>query len=173
MPDQRSNYPYSMTEPKYLILDVETTGLFPYQDRLVTIGVKDSDFEEIFHDKDEKKMMEKFWTFIQTSDYTHFVGFNIRFDLWFLNVRSIKHELPITKLGFIDLRQIIAIGQWNARGTLADCIGLWKSVDKGISGSEIPALFINGDMDSIVKHNRDDIQRTEELFLRMQRCGLV
>ena len=46
---------------KYIIYDIETTGLTPLKDRIVSIGIKTKEDERILINNDEKKLIQDFW----------------------------------------------------------------------------------------------------------------
>jgi uncharacterized protein YprB with RNaseH-like and TPR domain len=181
------------------IIDIETTGLNPMQDRIITIGVgvmhKDEEHgingvvfgKMIIHDMDEKEMLEEFWSWIKVNNVEKIIGFNIDFDWDFLKLRSLYHRVKLKHFrkyqGRIDLREILN-GNRNRykKGTgLKDYIKFFGfDIDEDDKdGSEVPELWSRyeegdeGALEEIKKHLSYDLDRTWELYNICLMCGLI
>jgi uncharacterized protein YprB with RNaseH-like and TPR domain len=165
---------------KRVIYDIETFGLESMTDRVVSIGVFDILTEEkkVFISIDEEKMLEEFWAYAQ--DVEELWGFNSdSFDLPFLIKRSLikKVKLPIKLPKSVDLRKIVN-GFWVSyekfgKGTLREWAEVLGCPCETQAGNEMPALFVKGDFDAIIKHNEEDLVITHKLYKLAEYCNLV
>jgi len=166
--------------PKRIVLDIETFGLESMQDRILSIGVLDMNTEEvkIFINVEEKVMLEEFWAYI--IDVTEFYTFNgDSFDIPFIIRRSLINKVRISNLpnNHPDLRKIVN-GFWISyerfgKGTLRDWAAALGITCETCLGNEMPALFVKGDFDAIVKHNTEDLILTHKLYKRAEYCNLI
>jgi uncharacterized protein YprB with RNaseH-like and TPR domain len=175
---------------KVAIIDTETTGLNPMENRLVAIGIgrihDDGVIEKvIFMDDDEKQMLDEFWSWINGVD--KIVGFNTDFDWQFLKLRSLYHRIKVKHFkkysGRIDLREILngSNGRYQKGTRLVDyCrffdIDVAEDDFKGASVPELWSRYEEGDESAraeIRKHLDYDIDRTLELYKILVECGLI
>ena len=166
--------------PKRIILDLETFGLEPQQDRILSIGVMNIETEEvkIFINIEESIILEEFWAYV--ADVTEFITFNgDSFDIPFLIKRSLINNVRISNLPKIhsDLRKIVN-GFWISyerfsKGALRDWATVFGITCETFAGNEMPALFVKGDFDAIVKHNTEDLMLTHKLYKRAEYCNLI
>jgi len=174
------------------IIDIETTGLNPMQDRIVAIGVGvlNEDLamgKIIITDIDEKKILERFWKIVEDEDIETIIGFNIDFDWDFLKLRSLYHRVKLKHFrkyqGRIDLREILN-GHRNRykKGTgLKDyCRFFGFDIDEDDKdGSEVPELwnkYLEGDreaLNEITYHLEKDLDRTYVIYKILVDCGLI
>ena len=106
-----------------------------------------------------------------------FVGHNIAFDLRFLHHRSVvlgvHHpiHLPYNAASWQG-RYVDTMFEWSgARGSiklvdLCDVLGI--EVDDEIDGSQVWDRYQAGDIDTIVKHCRADVERVRQVYRRLQ-----
>ena len=174
---------------KVAIIDTETTGLNPMENRLVAIGIgrihDDGVIEKvIFMDDDEKQMLGEFWSWINGVD--KIVGFNTDFDWQFLKLRSLYHRLKIRHFkkydGRVDLRLILNSNKYQKGTKLTDyCRFFGLDIeDDDFKGDAVPTLWKkyveDGDreaLEEIAKHLDKDIDRTLELYKILIECGLI
>lgn len=105
------------------IFDLSTEGLEPLKHRIIGITTKTETEEQIFTDRDEKKMLEDFWNYVESCSFDKLIGFNSSaFDVPMLIVRSIKHKITIPNLNdrLVDLRKLIFGDEERRKGTLED-----------------------------------------------------
>jgi hypothetical protein len=156
-------------------LDIETTGLDPKKDKIITIQFQELDRftgEAIGKlvilkewESSEKEIIRQFIekTKILEADPFSFIptGYNLNFEHNFLKIRSVINGLPdldVLNLPFIDLRAIGLMmngGQFKGSG-LSDLTG-----KKG-QGIKIPEFYENKEYDKII----DYIVNESEEFLK-------
>ena len=160
--------------PSYY-LDIETTGLDPNKDKIITIQYQQLDIStgkpigelKIITEwkSSEKEIIRQFVIDSKILDPYPFsfvpVGYNLTFEHNFLKRRAKIHELveiDILNQPFIDLRAIgvlMNFGQFKGSG-------LDKITGKKSSGMQIPEWYKNGEYDKIV----DYIKNETEEFLK-------
>ncbi|MFH1237955.1 MAG: ribonuclease H-like domain-containing protein [archaeon] len=146
-------------------LDIETTGLDPEKDKILTIQYQELERNtgeakgELIILKEwessEKEIIQKFIANTSILDAYAFsfvpVGYNLGFEHKFLKQRAIVHHLPpidILNNPFIDLRAIgILMNGGEFKGS-----GLDKLTGKISDGKNIPILYNNSEYESIVSY---------------------
>ena len=165
---------------KKFVIDLETFGLESQTDRILSIGVLNVETEEVkvFLNVDEKIMLEEFWAYVINA--TEFITLNgDSFDLPYLIKRSLINNVRISNLpsSHPDLRKICN-GFWVSyekfgKGTLRDWAAALGEPVVTSPGNEMPALFVKGDFDTIIKHNTEDVILTNKLYKRAIDCNLI
>jgi uncharacterized protein YprB with RNaseH-like and TPR domain len=133
---------------------------------------------KVFINVEERIILEEFWAYV--IDATEFITFNgDSFDIPFLIKRSLINNVKISNLpsNHPDLRKIVN-GFWISyerfgKGTLRDWAASLGETVVTSPGNEMPALFVKGDFDSIVKHNTEDVVLTHKLYKRAESCNLI
>lgn len=156
--------------PSYYF-DIETTGLDPRSDRIITIQYQKLDIEtgkpigELVILKEwetsEKDIIKRFIldTGILEENPFSFVpiGYNLRFEHNFIKARAKTHELieiDILDKPFIDLR---AIGILMNKGMFKGS-GLDKFTGKKNTGGNIPLWYANQEYSKIIEYIVDEAQ---------------
>jgi len=145
--------------------DIETTGLDPKKDKIITIQYQELDRNtgeakgelvvlkewesserEILHSfLSESGIMEEYaFSFIP-------IGYNLRFEHNFIKERTVINGLPtvdILDIPFIDLRAIgILMNKGEFKGS-----GLDKLTGKSGSGGQVPVWYLNKEFQKIVDY---------------------
>lgn len=155
-----------------VILDIETTGLEPFKDRIVGIGIKTEVLEEIKVGDNEKELLEWFWGIQGRLD--NIIGWNIdRFDLWFIRIRSIKHNVKIKELRSIDLFKILFPENFQRWKSLNDVSESFFGERKDKSGQMIQEAFLNKEFDKIKEYLKNDLNLTYNLYKRLYECEMI
>jgi uncharacterized protein YprB with RNaseH-like and TPR domain len=174
------------------IIDIETTGLNPMQDRIVAIGVGvlNEDLamgKIIITNMDEKKLLEEFWGVVDSESIDKIIGFNVDFDWQFLKLRSLYHRVKLKHFrkysGRVDLREILngSNGRYKKGTGLKDYIKFFGfDIDEDDKdGSEVPELwsrYLDGDKEvlhEITYHLEKDLDRTYVIYKILVDCGLI
>ena len=161
-----------------IIVDIETSGLSPLNDRIVAIGVKKGKEGMIITDKDEGNLLAQFWGYLKEQGHYRLISFNgYQFDIPFIIIRSFKHNVIVEQISqkTIDLRLILANGNKYAKGTLDDYAKLMgiKSKLEGMGGSDIPILWEEGKIAEIKAYLQEDLRITSKIFERCEEIGLI
>ena len=160
-----------------IIFDIETTGLLPYESKVVGIGVRTEEEQCTWVSKDEKLLLEKFWAFLSKHDQYRLLGFNSSsFDIPFVNVRSLVHGIPTQDVRGknLDIRYILNYGK-SGKGKLIDyteLLGLGTKT-KSVDGSKVPKLYEQGRLTEIENYLHQDVKITFGLYERMRRVHLL
>lgn len=160
-----------------IAFDIETTGLNPFKDRVISIAVKTDTEEHIFTNKKERIILEKFWSFLRSLESIKLIGFNsFTFDIPFLYIRSLKHKVRAIDVRYksVDLRFLIAFGNKFKSGTLEDYSKLigYTAKYNGYSGKHLPLLWKEGKLDKLKEYALQDVKMTFELYQKVKEIGL-
>jgi DNA polymerase III alpha subunit (gram-positive type) len=154
--------------PSYY-LDIETTGLDPQKDKIITIQYQELDrntgkaIGELIILKEwessEKDIIKQFVLGSKILDPYAFsfvpVGYNLTFEHNFLKARARINnltEIDILNHPFIDLRAIgVLMNYGQFKGS-----GLDKITGKKSSGSKIPSLYHEGQYDEIIEYIKSE-----------------
>jgi DNA polymerase elongation subunit (family B) len=148
----------------------------PIDSKIVAIGIRHKGNNIIFSNKDEKGLLEDFWSEWKTikkgSSYMKIVGFNItNFDIPFLVARSVINNVVISPFfikELIDLRdKINAYRYGNTRGTLKEYASLLGEKVMDVDGSDIFNLCKDGKMKELVEYLENDLLITDKLYQRV------
>ena len=167
------------------IIDCETTGLNPLEDRLIFIGVHILEMDtKVIIDcvESEKEGLIKFWDLVEGYNITKLIGFNIDFDWTFIKLKSLRYRIRMKHFrkyeGRVDLRLILNSNRF-AKGGLDDYAKFLGLNINDIKGSEVPKLYeryLEGDktaLDTIKRHLKRDLERTKYIFDALVECGLL
>jgi len=158
---------------KYIIFDIETTGLSPWYGNLITcICAKDSDgyiFCESLKDKTELELMEDFrkWVLVRYDNKLITVN-GKEFDVPFLLTRLCLNNENITstnvflKIEHFDLCNDIT----DRRISLNNLAKLFNVKLKDGKGKFAPSLYFQKKFDELEKYCMIDVQITEEVYLK-------
>lgn len=179
----------------YFIIDIETCPiklevyknlneeerrklLNPIDSKIVAIGIRHLEKNEIFLSENEKEILERFWELwnkIKQIDpnNTQICGFNVlNFDIPFLVVRSLINNViisPFLLKHIIDLREKInAYRYGETRGKLKEYALLLGLSIIDIEGSEIANLCMDKNWDKLKGYLVKDLEITDELYKRVR-----
>jgi len=168
----------------YLIAKQTDRSFHPFFAKIVAIGVKRPGQDPItWAADDEKQLLEEFWTFIGANRPRLFVSFNgMGFDVPFLVTRSIVHDVVPTIVidtnkwrleqgNHFDL-MIALTDKWGMGWVKFEIMSRVMGIDipaDAIAGHQVADLHEAGDWDSIKKHNQQDLEITEQLFLKVRK----
>ena len=164
-----------MQEPVFF--DTESTGLYPYRDKLITIQVRWRGKNTIWAEWElgEKGIIDEFFKF--TSDdvvrkQCKFFGFNnLEHDLSFLLERlhhqdygqhnfELRWERFARHLAYVDMRQLLghSIGKFSKWK-------YWFTGDKfDYAGDMIPKFYEKGEYTKILGYVNDELEHFEKIF---------
>jgi DNA polymerase III epsilon subunit-like protein len=166
-----------MSENKSCVLDIETTGLEPWNERVVCIGVRgvmDSDKTEVFFCEDEKQLLERFLAFFRRGGFTEIIGYNLNFDVRFIFGRCLVHEISAPyffNCAFTDtmdnVRAVRKMYSYNKPGKLDDWLQCIFGIGKLEKGDAIKDMFERRKFTRIINYNKNDVEMTFRLWKRI------
>lgn len=161
-----------------VVFDISSEGLDPLKHRICGISVKTSQEEQIFAERDEKIILERFWSYIEQNLAKKIVGFNSdNFDIPMLIVRSIKYNVSIPDIEgkTIDLRKIIFKEIENPKGKLSDfkeLLGM-EFPESGFKKMHMSILWEDKSILDLNQFLLRDVKVTWKLYEHMVGVGLV
>ena len=162
-----------------ICFDLETTGLSNLKDRIIAIGIKTDSEELVITYKQEKRMLEEFWAYLRKFNNIKLITFNgAEFDVPFLIVRSLKHNILIVKINrydHLDLKIALSNGFRYKKGKLEEFSKLIKYKPKynGYKGEHIPLLWKNKQLDELKEYVMQDARMTYFLFKRLKEINAI
>jgi uncharacterized protein YprB with RNaseH-like and TPR domain len=160
-----------------IYFDIETTGLNPYRDKILTIQVKKGDeinLWTIWEENDELIMIKKFLAYIEPIFGSEsIIGYNcLKFDVPFIHARLNKYDAMdanayelLHNKKWIDLYQFqgdnyISMDRW------LDAYGIERQCP--YSGRDIPWLYKEKMYKEIEEHAVDDLIVCEHLVQKLK-----
>lgn len=159
--------------------DIETVGLNGYEDKIILIGLKkDGKIHQwkIWETKSEPKMIFeclKVLRYISSNEII--VGYNnLKFDVPFIIARlevlgKMKPEIwsMLHNKKWFDLYQFLG-NSYRSLTFWLDKFGIKRAFEE-VRGSVVPRSYRLGKYREIEDHNKDDLNTSEELFLKLQK----
>lgn len=156
------------------IMDLETTGLNPFESEIIAIGIVDETGDHFIWDRarDEKEevIIERFIDWAKRK-LPVLIGYNIRsFDLKFIQIRAWKHGLDPK---IFDILEVIDLIQYlHAKHTYASldfwCEFLGIPIKCELNGKDMGAMWEKKDYESIKAHLEDDLFKTMRVWERVK-----
>jgi uncharacterized protein YprB with RNaseH-like and TPR domain len=162
---------------KICVLDIETTGLLPWEDKLVCIGIRDVDRGKttVFFDEDEEILLKRFVTYYERNGFHQIIGYNTSFDWRFLFGRCLKYRIPAPKLfnsHIVDLmdnlRSVRRMYSYNKPGKLDQWLQMVFGIGKLEKGESVKDLFEKREFTRIIQYNKQDVDMTYRLWERIR-----
>lgn len=161
------------------IFDIETSGLDAFHNPIVLIGLKSEGKIKqwkLWKEKDELTMIFKCLEALKKipSNET-IVGYNnMKFDVPFIATRLQVHgkwtpelwELLYRNRKWLDLYQFLG-NDYRRMDLWLEKLGI-KKKHKDILGRDIPQHYSKQEYSPIEQHNRDDLETSEQLYLKLQ-----
>lgn len=163
-----------------VVFDIETLGLDAFQHQIVLIGMKiDNKIRQwkLWKEKDELDMIsECLKTMKKIPTFETIVGYNnLKFDVPFISTRLSVYgkwsrnlwELLYRDRKWFDLYQFLG-NDFRRMSSWLDKLGI-KRKREDIMGRDIPRLYAEKKYRKIVQHNKDDLETSEQLYLKLQK----
>ena len=156
-----------------IIVDLETTGLNPFECKVISIQTKKGSQVSVWKewDSDELSIIERFLRFLRSvSGDEVILGYNnLKFDIPFIYQRlSAYDKLDRTIYNllynkkWLDLYQFLG-DDYRSMDTWLKRIGLSKS-STGITGKDVPKLYLDRKYDVIERYVLEELEMCEKLF---------
>lgn len=166
-----------------LVYDIETTGLEPWKDKIICIGVADLKSDEInlFQNEDEEKLVKEFIKYVKAKEFDKVIGYNVSFDNRFIMAKCLDYKI---NCGFffdqpyhIDLmnkvQNPVDMYSRNSSGSLDDWVRYLFSDGKSEDNGDIPEMYEKGQLDKIKDYCKKDVRITAKLWRRLNRVGVL
>lgn len=164
------NYPISPTyqakDIKSVILNIETTGIKPWESRIICISAIDlgDPLLPVIHfiDKDELQMVKGFLDWFNYGGFNEVIGYNVAFDIRFLFVTAMKYQLKWSQLAEVDLYDLQQVMEQvfakfvygnNPSGKLDDWAKYLFATEPPISQEAVLEAWVKEDFTSIKNFN--------------------
>lgn len=170
--------------PVYAIIDIETTGLSPWSERITCIGVqiiRSTDVESsvrkeplCFTCENEVRLLSELWSVLLQNKVNYLVGWNIDgFDWPFLKIRSAILNVPLGRYFHkyserLDLMNVLKCGRWAKLDDAAQAL-----FGEGKIACNPVELWQEGKLDELTKYNVQDVKLTSRIFQRCIDCCIV
>jgi len=155
---------------KTFVIDLETTGAWPTNSRIICIGLMNISEETRpvyqFFDEDEKVMLKVFVDFIKKEVPSKLVGWNVDWDIMFIFNRLAAHRIECEELFKVDLVDLMDVYR---RGTFKKVTTFNKTnkldyvahyilgKDRLLKPEDILQAWKRRDIDLILQHNLRDL----------------
>ena len=165
-------------EKKELILNIETTGLYPWDSRIISIGWLDprdpNNTTEIVMLSDEEAMIKTFLKFYHENGYNQIIGYNLVFDFRFICARAMYWRLPIAEFLKVDLYDMMQVMQQmrqsfvygiSKAGTLDQWAEELFNFPKIFTDEEMLTYYAKGEYAKVFSFALDQVLRTYTLYI--------
>lgn len=183
------SYP-AIVEKRSVVMDIETTGVLPWESRIVCIGALDTSKvlkEEdivpnmiIFTAETEEATVRAFIDWFTAQKFTEIIGYNLSFDTRFIFAKCMRFRIPcgaFVDASLYDLCQVMKqvkqefVFGFNKPGDLAAWSEYLLGEQKFLDYEGILKAWKNKRVDLILAHNRQDIVITYKLWALVQFTG--
>ena len=166
----------------YTVIDIESTGLNSFTDRIVLIGVSDYNGNQVIYEsKNEDALLDRFMLYVERDmrPNNHIITtYNgSSFDVPFIVARALHHGFTggaqLLKLRHLDLMWIVKKYMQTQRyrsptgqlklTSIAKFLGIDVPEDD-FSGKDVPILFEAGKIQPIIDHCKIDLQITLQML---------
>lgn len=161
-----------------LVVNIETTGIKPWDSQIIAIGFMDSLSPEkvptVLTSHDEKTLIRSFLTLFKLGGYTKIIGYNAGFDYRFIIVKAMKYGLGCQEwfnTYIIDLMRALQYGTteyvWGSpvSGKLTDWAEYYFNDPKLITDADMIKAWSDGRFSVVEDFASGQVRRTYNLWL--------
>lgn len=171
--------PAGITIPEELfpcVVDIETTGINPWDSRIVCIGAVDPaepDDIKVFFDLDEAKVLRDFIDWFNSKAFNQIVGYNVGFDLRFIFAKCMQYRIQCGQFANADLFDIMQVMQQVKQkfvygrqkpGRLDVWAQLLLGEKKLGTGEDVLKWFEKKKYSKIIKYSKKDVEIELKLY---------
>ncbi len=163
---------------KAALIDIETTGLYPWDARLICVGVLDLQHPNlapsVFVGEDEEQVIKNFVAWYEAQDFGEVWAYNGIFDARFLFGVCLRYRIQAPTLFKVVWHDLISYlkktKEEYVEGTQkAGTLNQWAEYALGrtklLTFPQLMALWEERDLEAIVEYNVDDLDIEYELWL--------
>lgn len=165
-------------DEKVLVYDIETTGLKPWKDKVICIGLKDvrNDRTTVVMEDTEEETVTKFLQYCHSQGFDKVVGYNVSFDDRFIWAKALKYGIPCRRF-FVDayhedlmsrMKTPVDMYSSNNPGSLDDWIYYLFGEEKSEDNGSVPRLYERGEVERIKDYCEKDVEVTWKLWDRIE-----
>lgn len=161
-----------------LVVDIETTGVLPFQSRIIAISYLDPSDPageiKVIVDPDERQLVQSFVDVFEAQGYEELIGYNAPFDYRFLFAAATRYRIQAPVLFAADVYDLqdvydkVRPGQVfgrNRSGSLEDWSIYLLGFGKPSTAEEVLSAWEEGNIDLVVDHVTNDVLVTYFLWL--------
>jgi len=169
--------PVSKAEIKPLIVDIEATGAFPWNSRLICIGYKDPMRPEedpiVIFSNNEEEMLKQFFTVFTNGGYNQFIAYNASFDFRYIFAKALYYRISCGEFVNADIYDIMQILKqvkeeyvfgMNKAGSLEEWAMFLLGMKKPLTYEQMMELYNNKEYEQIIEYNKNDVQMEFYLY---------
>lgn len=162
---------------KRLIINLETTGLNPWQHRIIAIGLQDPLFPNenpsVLLLEEENLMLDLLFTIIKDGGYTEIVGYGCSFDFRFILLRAMFYNMDCREfydMSLFDLMQAAGQGKFEFMyyaprpPKLSDLADFLWQYPKPFSDLDMLKYWKLGQLDKVIEFTSSQITRIMALY---------
>ena len=168
-------------DKKGVMLNIETTGLFPWEWQMFSIAVLDMEMPEdapqVWVHEDEETLVRNFMAWYEAQDFEEIWGYNVNFDVRGLMAACMRYRIQAPKFMATKSHDVMDLMQkgtedyvttLNKRGTL-DQWGIYLlGRGKIVPQEDVFEWWENRELEKIVEFNANQVLLTYELWLLYQ-----
>lgn len=167
---------------KDLVVDIETTGKFPWDGKIVCIGCKNFHSLEIknFFGRDEEKLVMDFMRFFNEHKFERIVGYNVAHDYRFIVSKCLKYRIALGDFQFVKLIDVMKILKeayhgynYNQPGSLDEWGTFLLGRGKLRINKSVKDLLSEDRDEEIVRYNTVDVEITCMIYERINQVMVV
>ena len=164
-------------EPKELVINIETTGALPWENRLILISALDPNKAEpeilTFLQESEEATIKEFVDWFNNSTYSTLVSYNVGFDYRFLYTLMQRYRIACPEWPDLYLYDCMTqqkqvkqayVPGYNKEGTLEQWSTYLFGTQPYAPQSKVYDWLKEGNLDEIVAFNEDKVTKTYFLF---------
>jgi len=167
--------PSPFEEPA-VILNVETTGLMPFESRLISIAAVDVRTPENIIDftgENEEKILKDFFAWFSLNAFEKVIGYNVSFDYRFLFTKAMKYGIKVPEFYKAKLSDVMQMMQqvkegyvygYNKAGKLDEWTMYFFEMKSPLTFEQVLKAWRDKELDKIAEHNRTKVEQTILLY---------
>ncbi|RLC74545.1 MAG: hypothetical protein DRJ03_31770 [Chloroflexi bacterium] len=165
---------------KPVIIDIETTGPFPWDSRIICISALDPDRPDVvetFYDEDERKLVDDFIRWFKAKGFNEIVGFNLSFVTRFIFAKCLRYAIRCGEFvvaEYYDLMDVLRkvkreyVYTLNKAGDMETWVEYLLGETKLMTFDEILKAWKEKRIADIIEHNKKDVKLLYQIWLLIQ-----